>query len=195
MAFDPLLNVTGMAGPTKAAGGFLGKIAGAAGPIGMGLSALSGIVGLFKSGAANRRNNQLVKQQQNLLDQQYLPDMNKRYLDTDQAQSFLATLRDRMNTQNQQVQQTAAVTGGTDEAVIAGREANAQNYGDFLNKLNAHGTQYKQGLQDRYMQGKNQILGMQMGQNAGQSESGSNLFSNAMGTVGNLAMLPLLKTA
>lgn len=158
-------------------------------------SGLSAGVGLLKSSAANKRNNQLVAQQNSLLDQQYLPDLDKRYLDTNQAQSFLSTLRDRMTNSNQKVAQTAAVTGGTDEAVLAGKESNANVYGDFLNKLNAQGTQYKQGLQDRYMQGKNQLFGMQTQSNNAASESGSNLFANSMSTMGNLAMLPLLKSA
>ena len=155
---------------------------------GLALSAGTATAGLIKSGKANKQSRLAVAGQNNLLDEQYLPDLNKRYTDTEEAKSFLSTLRDRMTTTNQQVQQTAAVTGGTDESVIAGQEAAAGNYGDYLNKLSAQGTQYKQGLKDRYMQGKSQMLGVQLGQNAAASESGSNLFANSMSTMGNIAM-------
>jgi hypothetical protein len=154
---------------------------------GVGLSAVSAGAGLLKSGAANKRNRGLVKEQSNLLDETYLSDMNKRYLDTDEAQSFLSTLRDRMNTSNKEVNQTAAVTGGTDESVLAGRESNGRNYADSLNKLSAQGTRYTQGLKDSYMSGKSSILGLQMSNNNAESKSGSNLFANSMSTMRNIA--------
>lgn len=155
--------------------------------VGVGLSAVSAGAGLAKSGAANKRNRQAVAGQQSLLDQQYLPDMNKRYLDTDQAQSFLSTLRDRMTTSNKETTQTAAITGGTDESVLAAREGNGRNYADFLNKLSAQGTQFTQGQKDRYMQGRGGVLGLEMSGNNAESESGANLFANSMSTMGNIA--------
>ena len=174
------------------AGSGLGSMSSMFGPIGMGLSAVSGIVGLIQSGQAQHRNAQIAHQQKNFLDQQYLPDMNKRYLDTDQAQSFLSTMRERMTTANKQVEQTNAVTGGTDEAALAGRENNAQVYSNALNGLAAQGTAYQQNLKDRYSSGMNQVYGEQMGMNAQQSQSGSNVFSNSMASMGKLAMLPML---
>lgn len=163
-----------------------------AGPIGSGISLATGLVGLLSGGAANRRTKRLINEQQNFLDKEYLPDMNKRYLDTEEAQSFVSTLNDRLKEQNRQAEQVGAVTGGTDEAVLAAKESNSRAYADSLNKLAGMGTQYKQGLRDRYMQGKNQIFAARTGMNQQASQSGSNVFSNSMSTLGSLAMLSML---
>lgn len=161
--------------------------------IAAGVSAASGIYGLIKSSQANKANKALVQKQQGLLDQQYLPDMNKRYLDTEQGSSFLSTMRDKLKQNNQQALDRSAITGGTDEAALAARDNNVRSYGDYLNKLQGYGTQYTQGLKDRYMQGSNQLFGTAMGQNAADSQSGANVFGNSMQSIGNIALGSMLK--
>ncbi|MEN6623348.1 MAG: hypothetical protein ABFD50_17605, partial [Smithella sp.] len=156
--------------------------------IAAGVSAASGVYGLIKSASANKKNKALVTKQQGLLDQQYLPDMNKRYLDTEQGASFLSTMRDKLKENNQQALDRSAITGGTDESALAARDNNVRTYGDYLNKLQGYGTQYTQGLKDRYMQGASALMGTSMGQNSADSQSGSNLFSNSMSSIGNIAM-------
>lgn len=156
--------------------------------IAAGVSAASGIYGLIKSSQANKANKALVTKQQGILDQQYLPDMNKRYLDTEQGASFLSTMRDKLKENNQQALDRSAITGGTDEAALAARDNNVRSYGDYLNKLQGYGTQYTQGLKDRYMQGSNQLFNTQMGQNAADSQSGANVFGNSMNSIGNIAL-------
>ena len=156
------------------------------------VSGASGIYGLIKSASANKKNKALIAKQQGILDQQYLPDMNKRYLDTEQGASFLSTMRDKLKENNQQALDRSVITGGTDEAALAARDNNVRSYGDYLNKLQGYGTQYTQGLKDRYMQGSNQLFGTAMGQNAADSQSGANLFSNSMQSIGNIALSSMM---
>ena len=166
-----------------------------AGPVGMGAGLLSGIVGLSSSAAANRRTRREANKYQNFLDAEYLPDMNRRYADTEEAQSFISTLNERLNKQNEKAEQTAAVTGGTDESVLAAKDLNTRAYAEALNRIAGMGTQYKQGLKDRYAQGRANVMQMRVGQNAAASQSGSNVFSNAMNSVGKMAMMPLFSNS
>jgi hypothetical protein len=156
--------------------------------VAVGVSAASGVYGLIKSAQANKKNKSLVKKQQGLLDQEYLPDMNRRYLETEQGSSFLSTMRDKLKENNQQALDRSAITGGTDEAALAARDNNVRSYGDYLNKLQGYGTQYTQGLKDRYISGKNQLFGTELNQNASDSASGANVFGNSMSSIGDVAL-------
>ena len=156
--------------------------------IAAGVSAASGVYGLIKSSKANKANKALVAKQQGLLDKEYLPDMNKRYLDTEQGASFLSTMRDKLKENNQQALDRSAINGGTDESALAARDNNVRSYGDYLNKLQGYGTQYTQGLKDRYTQGTSSLMNTSMGQNAADSQSGANVFGNSMSSIGNIAM-------
>ncbi len=151
-----------------------------ANPIGAGLGALgvgASIFGAIKSGQANRANEKLLEGQ--IQENEAFFNNNSNYLETNAAKGVLETARKRLKENNQIVDNTAAVTGGTAEAAIAAKTANNENYSDTVRNLAEVGTRYELQNQGQYRNNLSRLMATKMQLNQQKADNASNLAGNA----------------
>lgn len=115
---------------------------GAAGAIFGGLSASAAMRKMRKSIEAQRKKNQ------DWYDQRYNEDSTQRA----DAQRMLTMTEESIRQRNQQVAGAQAVTGGTDEALAASKEANNKALADAASQIAAAGDARKDQIESTYQQ-------------------------------------------
>ena len=115
---------------------------GAAGAIFGGLSASAAMRKMRKSIEAQRKKNQ------DWYDQRYNEDSTQRA----DAQRMLTMTEERIRQRNQQAAGAQAVTGGTDEALAASKEANNKALSDAASQIAAAGDARKDQIESAYQQ-------------------------------------------
>jgi hypothetical protein len=115
---------------------------GAAGAIFGGLSASAAMRKIRKSIEAQRKKNQ------DWYDQRYNEDSTQRA----DAQRMLTMTEESIRQRNQQAAGAQAVTGGTDEALAASKEANNKALADAASQIAAAGDARKDQIESTYQQ-------------------------------------------
>lgn len=147
--------------------------------IGAGLGLASGIFGGLGRNKALKKMQKAIEQQkrenQDLYDRRFNEDFTQRA----DAQRLLQMTEDSIKKRNQAAAGTAAVMGGSDESIAAEKAANAQSLADVTGQINAAGEQYKQAVEDRYLQRK-QMLDEQLMKLRGQKKSAWDIGADAI---------------
>jgi hypothetical protein len=148
----------------------------------LGMKAISGISNAIKM----RKEKKRLKSEGATLDEWYASESNQDYMNTEQAQSVMAKLRENLKKNNQVNANTSAVMGGTDEATIASNEATNQAIGDTASAVAGQATEYKNGIRQDY-QSQKSVLNQQMSDlNKKSAQSSANAGSNAMQAFGSV---------
>ena len=150
--------------------------------IGLGVSSLAGnIFGNIMSGKANNANRKLIEQQRQKNESFYNNNVNRDFLETNAAKGLFERLRKNLYDNNKIINSTAAVTGASDEAVIAEKSRNQENYNDAVNQLASQATQYQQNEEQMYRNADQNLANQEMQLNANQAQNAANAVQNAAG--------------
>ena len=160
---------------------FLGIAAG----VGLGLSALSGGLGMAQSAKARREQQALINKQAASNEAWYQRNYYQNYLESSEARSAMKRVEETLRRRNQQAEGQAAVTGATREAVLAQQENDQAALADTAERLAARGDEVKRQVDAQNQQNKAGITGMQMQQAQAAEAGGQQLLSNGISLMGN----------
>jgi hypothetical protein len=113
--------------------------------------------------------------------------VNQPYLDSNAGRGVITKAFNKFRDQAQQAQSTAAVTGASDEAVVA-QQGNAQAaLGNVMSDVSAQGTIRADQIENQYRSNLANLLLQKMGLIQQQGQSGANLASSAGSFMAGLA--------
>lgn len=125
-------------------------------------SLLGGVGSIFGGLAASKAMNEVkdnvkvqMRDNKNWFDKRYNEDATQRA----DAQRVLAMTEESIKKRNKQAAGTAAVMGGSDEALIAQKEANGKALADATSQIAAAGEAQKSAIENQYMQRKSELNG------------------------------------
>lgn len=157
--------------------------------LGLGAGLAGGIMGGIKSSKAAKAQQKLIDQQRAKNDAWYNRNYYQNYLDSKEAQSAIKRVEDTMRRRKQEAQATAAVTGGTQEAVLAQEENDQKLMGDVVGNLAARGDAIKRQVDAQKQAMDNDIMGQQMKQYQMNEAGGSQLLANSGSLIGSALSL------
>lgn len=155
------------------------------GLIGAGLGLAGGIYGGIKSANAAKKQEQLINTQQAKNNAWYNRNYYQNYLDSSESRAAIKRVEDTMKKRNQEAQATAAITGGTPEAVLAQQENDQKLMSDTVGNLAARSDARKEQVDAVNQQNQQNIMNMKMGQLQQNEAGGSQMMSNSLGLLGS----------
>lgn len=159
------------------------------GAIGLGTGLLGGIMGGIKSSKAAKAQQKAIDQQRAKNDAWYNRNYYQNYLDSKEAQSAIKRVEDTMRRRKQEAQATAAVTGGTQEAVLAQEENDQKLMGDVVGNLATRGDAIKRQVDAQNQANENAITQQQIAQYQMNESGGSQLLANGGSLIGSALSL------
>ena len=166
-----------MPGILDAASGALGMS-----PLGLattGVSLAGQVFGAIKAGKQAKANQKLLDQKQAENEADYNKTANQSFLDTAVAKDAVKEQKQALQDNQKAVAGRAAITGASDEAVVAGQTGAQKNYSDAVSRLAGAGTQYQTQQKSMYLARKDSLDNQQMQLNNQKAESAANLMGNA----------------
>ena len=161
------------------------SLLGVAAIAGLGLSALSGALGMSQSAKASREQKALIQKQASSNEAWYQRNYYQNYLDSAEARSAMKRVEDTLRRRNQQAEGAAAVTGATREAVLAQQENDQKALADTAEQLAARGDEIKRQVDAQNQANKANINGMQMQQAAIKEQGGQQMLNNGLSLLGS----------
>lgn len=161
------------------------SILGATAIAGLGLSALSGVLGMSQASKARRQQQALINRQAASNEAWYQRNYYQNYLDSSEARSAMKRVEDTLRRRNQQAEGQAAVTGATREAVLAQQENDQTALADTAERLAARGDEVKRQVDAQNQANKAGITNMEMQQAQAAESGGQQLLSNGIALLGN----------
>lgn len=154
-------------------------LASALGPIGMGVSIAGQIFGAVKGANEAEKNQALLNSKQEQNQAEFNNSANKSFLDTSAAKDAVKVQTEALQDNQKAVAGRAAITGASDEAVVAGNTGVQKNFNDGISRIAAAGTQYQDNQKRMYLARKDGLDNQQSQINEQKAESASNLSGNA----------------
>ena len=152
-----------------------------------GVAAAGKIFGAIKGGQANRASQALLNKQQEENKAAYNNNANKDFLQTNVAKDAVKEMNQANEDNTKAVAGRGAITGASDEALVAGNSANHQTFQNGLSKLAAQGTAY-QNQQEAMFRGQKATLdNQQMDINNSKAQNAANLGDAAGQLAGTVA--------
>jgi len=167
-----------MAGLLNLASGALGAIPGGQLPA-LGLSVAGQIFGAVKASKAAKESQQLLDKKQAENDAEYSKAANQSFLDTATAKDAVKSQKDAVQDAQKAIAGRGAITGASDEAIVASNTGVQKNYSDSVSRLAAAGTQFQDSQKRMYLARKDALDNQQMQINQQKSEGAANLMGNA----------------
>lgn len=157
--------------------------------IGAAAGLASGIAGGIKSANAAREQQNLINQQKAQNDAWYNKMYYQNYMDSSEAQAAMKRVEDTLRNRNKDAQAQAAVTGGTQESVIAQQANDQKLVGDVVESLAARSDEQKR--QADYMKQANDsaIMQQQLAQLQANESGGSSLMGSGTSLIGSALSL------
>lgn len=159
------------------------------GAIGLGAGLLGGVMGGVKAAKSAKDQQKAIEQQRAKNDAWYNRNYYQNYLDSSEAKAALKRVEDTMRRRNQEAQATAAVTGGTQEAVLAQQENDQKLMGDVVGNLAARGDAVKRQVDAQNQANENALMQQQVAQYQANEAGGSQLLSNSTSLIGSALSL------
>ena len=153
----------------------VGTILGAAAQVG------SSIYGAIKSSQANKRAEQLLKNQRDENKKWYDQKMAEDYTKRTDVQNVLRKQRELLQEQYQRARATNLVAGGTDESLALQQQAANQAMGDTMANIAAQASSYKEGVENQF---RTQDAALNQQQIANE-QNRAQAIANAAGQVGS----------
>lgn len=122
----------------------VGTIIGAAAQVG------SSIYGAIKSSQANKRAEQLLKNQRDENKKWYDQKMAEDYTQRTDVQNVLRKQRELLQEQYQRARATNLVAGGTDESLALQQAAANETMGETMANIAENASSYKEGIENKY---------------------------------------------
>jgi len=151
--------------------------------IGAGASLANGIYGMFKSADAVKKQKRLINQQEAKNNAWYERNYYQNYLDSSESKAAIKRVEDTMRRRNQEAQATAAVTGGTQENVLAQQANDQQLMSDTVANLAARSDAKKEQVDAVNNQNQQNILGQKMAQASSDEEGTAQMGNNSLGLI------------
>ena len=143
--------------------------------IGIGASLIGGVMGASKAAKAANAQQQMLNQQRNKNEAWYNRNYYQNYLDSKEAQAAIKRVEDTLRRRNQEAQATAAVTGGTPEAVLAQQENDQKMMGEVVGNLATRGD----AINAQNQANENALMQQQMAQLQANEAGGTQLLGNS----------------
>lgn len=153
----------------------VGSIIGAAAQVG------SSIYGAIKSSQANKRAEQLLKNQRDENKKWYDQKMAEDYTQRTDVQNVLRKQRELLQEQYQRARATNLVAGGTDESLALQQAAANDAMGDTMADIAANAASYKEGVENQF---RTQDAALNQQQIANE-QNRAQAIANAAGQVGS----------
>lgn len=158
--------------------------------IGAGLGLATSIAGGVKSAKAAKDQQRLIEQQKAQNDAWYNKMYYQNYLDSKEAQSAMKRVEETLRKRNQDAQAQAAVTGGTQEAVIAQQANDQKLVGDVVEGLASRSDELKRQADYQKNVNDNNLLQQQIAQQQANEAGGASLMGSGGSLIGSaLSML------
>ena len=158
--------------------------------IGLGLSAVGGVVGGIQSARANRKADAMTAEQKAKNEAWYQRNYNTDYTQRADAQAILNQTREMAKQNRARTQAQGVVTGATDEAIAMQNEANNKMVSDTMAGLNVQAEAYKQGVENKFLNTDMMLSQQQIEDERKRAQQGaqamSGAFSAASGIVGGI---------
>jgi hypothetical protein len=151
-------------------------------PISIGLAGaglLANFIGQQQAAKRMREGNQLVNKQIADLTAWKELETDRPYLESNVGRNIMTKATEQFRKQAQQAQSTAAVTGASDEAVIAQKAAAGENLAGVASNVAAQGAVREDQINQQYRSNLSNLLAQKLGLIQGQAQSGANLASSA----------------
>lgn len=153
--------------------------------IGAGVGLASNILGGVKAAKAARQQKELLERERQANEAWYNQNYYQDYLNRSDSQAAIKRVQDFITKRNKTVAATTAVTGATPEAVLAEQENNQKLLSDTVGNIAANADSYKDSVQARYQQQKNNIANAQVGQLQADEQGGAQLAANGLQVTGS----------
>lgn len=153
----------------------VGAIIGAAAQVG------SSIYGAIKSSQANKRAEQLLKNQRDENQKWYDQKMAEDYTQRSDVQNVLRKQRELLQEQYQRARATNLVAGGTDESLALQQAAANDAMGDTMADIAANASAYKEGVENQYRAQEATLNQQQIANEQNRAQA----IANAAGQVGS----------
>ena len=158
-------------------------IGAALGVAGLGMS----LYNQSQSAAANRRAKRYLENQKRTLNDYLYGELSKNYMDSNEGQSAIKSVRENITKNNRSAENSAAASGGTDESKLAAKEVNAKLYGDTIANIATMADQRKAGLRSQLIGASgaydNQIAGFDKDKAEQMSTAAGNAMSTASSAI------------
>lgn len=162
-----------------------------------GASALSGLVGGIFGGSKSARENRRMRRYLDRAEDEnkmiYNRDYYSNILDRSDTRNLINQMQNTLRKENNRADNIAAITGATAEQTAAQKNRATRAVSDTYSRIGAMGQQWKDGVLNNYLQGKNNIQQQRMGMAQSAAEQGANLQGNAFPSI--LNSLPTLASS
>lgn len=151
-------------------------------PISIGLAGaglISSFIGQQQAAKRMREGNQLVNKQIADLTSWKEMETSRPYLESNVGRNIMTKATDQFRKQAQTAQSTAAITGASDESVIAQKAAAGESLANVASNVAAQGTVREDQINQQYRSNLAQLMAQKLGLVQGQAQSGANLASSA----------------
>ena len=110
----------------------------------------------------------------------YNKNYNQDYTQRADSQNVLRQMREEMDRQNKITANTAAITGATNDAVLARKNQNNKTMAGVFSNMAAQGARYKDNVDRQYRYRKQNLEGMEYDELAQSAQSSNQLFQNGI---------------
>lgn len=170
-----------------AAGGVSSMVPGIGTAVGAGLSIAGQAFGAIKGAKEAKKNQDLINKKQAENEADYNLNGQRSFLETNAAKDAVKAQNDALQDAQKNVAGRSAITGASDEAVVASNTGVQKNYSDAISRLAGAGTQYQQNEKRMYLARKDSLDSQQMQLNQQKSDAAANLVGNAGDLMNGLA--------
>lgn len=151
-------------------------------PLSIGLAGaglISSFIGQQSAAKKMREGNQLVNKQIADLTSWKEMETSRPYLESNVGRNIMTKATDQFRKQAQTAQSTAAITGASDESVIAQKAAAGENLANVASNVAAQGTVREDQINQQYRSNLANLMAQKLGLIQGQAQSGANLATSA----------------
>ena len=136
--------------------------------------------GLKKSAEANNAIRKKLLERSDSLDNVFKRDMNMDYMETPGVKNAMAAYGKQLKEISKDEEGRAAMAGSSPEAVIAGKEAMNDNYGDFIRKVASGQDSYRADKERLYTMRRDSLDQEMASSDQARASTWDNFASNAM---------------
>ncbi|MFA6592005.1 MAG: hypothetical protein WCS67_01530 [Bacteroidales bacterium] len=147
----------------------------------------SAIYGTVKSEQQNRKANRLLNTQVRDNKRWYSGKLAENYIDRSDVQSALGKQRELLSEQYKNARATNTVAGGTEQSLVAQKEAANRSVGDTIANVAANASSYKDDAERLYLNRDAQLKGQQIAEKKAQAAETAKAASQVSGALSSFA--------
>lgn len=145
----------------------------------------SSVIGGKKAAEAAKQQQQAINSQKSKNEAWYNRNYYQNYMDSKESQSAIKRVEDTLRRRNQEAQANAAITGGTNEAVMAQQENDQQLMSEVTSNLASKGDNVKRWVDSQNQANEQNIFNQEMQQLQKNEAGGSQLLANGGSLIGS----------